>query len=333
MVRRRGIGFNEAVSEALECRVVSDDRRSGDEGAFDVVIVGGGPAGLSAGLILGRCRRRVLICDDGRPRNAASHALHGFLTRDGVAPAELLRIGREQLRGYETVAIRDVEVVDAAREGKRFAITTRDGTTLFSRKLLLATGVIDRLPQVPGFEPLYGRSAFHCPYCDGWEVRDSPLAVYAPGRRGFGLALELKVWSRDVVLCTDGPSGLEPDEWGRLSRLTIPVREERVARFEGNDGRLERVIFEEGAPIERSALFFNVGERQASGLALKLGCEFTEKGAVATGKHERTNIPGLYVAGDASRSVQLAIVAAGEGVEAAFAINTALIEEDLAGLA
>jgi thioredoxin reductase len=331
MVRRRGIGFNEPVSEALECLAVSDEGRNG-EGAFDVVIVGGGPAGLSAGLILGRCRRRVLICDDGRPRNAASHALHGFLTRDGIAPAELLRIGREQLRGYETVAIRDIEVVDAVRAGERFAITTRDGTTLLSRKLLLATGVIDRLPQVRGFEALYGRSAFHCPYCDGWEVRDSPLAVYAPGRRGYGLALELKVWSRDVVLCTDGPSGLEPDEWRRLSRLVIPVREERVARFEGNDGRLERVIFEEGPPLERRALFFNVGERQASGLALKLGCEFTEKGAVATGKHERTNIPGLYVAGDASRSVQLAIVAAGEGAEAAFAINTALIEEDLARL-
>src|ERR1700692_583408 len=110
MVRRRGVGFNEAASEAIECRVVSDEGRSGEEGAFDVVIVGGGPAGLSAGLILGRCRRRVLICDDGRPRNAPSQALHGFLTRDGVAPAELRRIGREQLRGYDTVAIRDIEV-------------------------------------------------------------------------------------------------------------------------------------------------------------------------------------------------------------------------------
>ena len=311
---------------------MSDERGSGDDGVFDVVIVGAGPAGLSAGLILGRCRRRVLICDDGQPRNAASHALHGFLTRDGIEPSELRRIGREQLRGYETVVVRDIEVVDAVREGKRFAITTRDGATLSSRKLLLATGVIDRLPQVAGFEPLYGRSAFHCPYCDGWEVRDRPLAVYAPGRRGFGLALELTVWSRDVVLCTDGPSELEPDERRRLSRLTIPVREERVARFEGDDGQLARVVFEEGPPLARSALFFNVGERQASGLARKLGCEFTEKGAVATGKHERTNVPGLYVAGDASRSVQLAIVAAGEGAEAAFAINTALIEEDLAGL-
>jgi thioredoxin reductase len=300
------------------------------ESSFDVVIVGGGPAGLSAGLILGRCRRRVLICDTGRPRNAIAREVHGFLTRDGVEPSEITRIGREQLRNYETVTFREIEIVDAAREGKGFLTTAVDGTTLISRKLLLATGVADRLPRVPGFDPLYGTSAFHCPYCDGWEVRDQPLAVYGPGRRGYGLALELTVWSRDVVLCTDGPSGLAPDERTRLSRLRIPLREEVVLGFEGTDGLLERVVFEGGPPLARKALFFNVGERQASGLARKLGCEFTEKGAVATGTHEKTNVPGLYVAGDASRSVQLAIVAAAEGAEAAFAINTALIEEDLA---
>src|SRR6185503_4516872 len=126
--------------------------------------------------------------------------------------------------------------------------------------------------------PLYGTSAFHCPYCDGWEVRDQPLAVYGPGRRGYGLALELTVWSRDVVLCTDGPSDLAPDERTRLARLKIPLREEVVLGFEGTDGVLERVVFEGGPPLARKALFFNVGERQASGLARKLGCEFTEKG-------------------------------------------------------
>jgi thioredoxin reductase len=161
-------------------------------------------------------------------------------------------------------------------------------------------------------------------------MRDQPIAVYGPGRHGFGLALELKAWSEDVVLCTDEPSQLNTEDRARLSRLRIPLREERLVRLEGRDGVLERLVFEEGPPLDRRALFFNVGERQASGLAQKLGCEFTEKGAVATGTYETTNIPGLYVAGDASRAVQLAIVAAAEGAEAAFAINTALMKEDLA---
>src|SRR6266498_1985967 len=134
---------------------------------FDVIIVGAGPAGLSAALILGRCRRRVLVCDIGHPRNAASHALHGFLTRDGIEPAELLRIAREQLHPYDSVELRAVEVTDATRVEHRFEVSLNDGGHLSCRKLLLATGVVDQVPAIAGIEMLYGRSVFHCPYCDG----------------------------------------------------------------------------------------------------------------------------------------------------------------------
>jgi thioredoxin reductase len=297
---------------------------------YDVIIVGAGPAGLSAALILGRCRRRVLVCDSGRPRNAASLAMHGFLTRDGVNPHEFLRLSREQLRQYETVAIRNCEVTAATcRTDARFEVTIENEERLTGRKLLIATGVLDNLPGIPGFAELYGASVFHCPYCDGWEVRDEPLAVYGRGERGLGLSLELTGWSRDVVLCSDGPAEIDEAGRARLRRCGIEVREERVLRLDGEDGRLTRVVFDAGEPLVRRALFFTTCQTQQSALAISLGCEFNDKGTVRTGKYESTHLSGLYVAGDASRAVQWVIVAAAEGAEAAFAINTDLLTDDL----
>jgi len=298
---------------------------------YDVVIVGAGPAGLNAALILGRCRRSVLVCDNGRPRNAASRALHGYLTRDGMDPREFRSIGREELRPYETVELRDVAATDAQCEPSgQFRVTLADGAVVRSRKLLVATGVCDNVPDVPGIQELYGRSVFHCPYCDGWEVRDQPLAIYGRAHRGVGLALELTAWSRDLVLCTDGPAEIGDDDRARLARNGIAIREDRVSALEGRNGILERILFTAGAPLPRRALFFTAGQFQRSELAIRLGCEFNDKGTVRTGKYESTHLRGLYVAGDASRAVQWVIVAAAEGAEAAFAINTDLIQEDLA---
>jgi thioredoxin reductase len=295
---------------------------------YDVIIVGAGPAGLSAALVLGRSRRRVLVCDTGTPRNASARHIHGFLSRDGIAPLDLLRIAREQLRPYDTVELRDVEVTAAECRAARFQVTLADGSAVDSRKLLIATGVVDNLPDIPGFQRLYGASVFHCPYCDGWEVRDQPLAIYGRGERGLGLSLELTGWSRDLVLCTDGPSEIAPEDLARLDRHGIRVREDRVARLEGDD-RLERIVFATGEPLVRVALFFTTGQTQQSELAKELGCLMNEKGTVWTGKYESTHLPGLFVAGDASRAVQWVVVAAAEGAEAAFAINTDLLKADL----
>jgi thioredoxin reductase len=226
---------------------------------FDAVVVGAGPAGLSAALILGRCRRRVLVCDAGHSRNAVSHALHGFLTRDGIEPAELRRVGREQLRRYPTVEVRDIEVVDAKCEDHGFVVTLINGTALSCRKLLLATGVSDQLPRIEGFQTFYGRSVFHCPYCDGWEVRDQPLAIYGSGEHGTGLALELTAWSADLVLCTDGAPRLDRRDVDRLACHGIGLREDPIARLEGRDGVLERIVFTTGDALERRAMFFSTG--------------------------------------------------------------------------
>lgn len=295
---------------------------------FDVIIVGAGPAGLSAALILGRCNRRVLVFDSGFPRNAASRALHGFLTRDGLEPAAFLQIGREQLRPYTTVELRDEEVTGAQRIPGGFEVTIND-KRFRSRKLLLATGVVDQLPNIAGLKPLYGRSVFHCPYCDGWEFSHEPIAIYGKGEHGAGLAMELTGWSDNLVLCTDGPGELSAEELEKLASLKITVREERIARLEGSNGQLEQIIFDNGQAISRRALFFSTGQDQHCDLAEQLGCELTDRGAVSTGDYERTSVPGLFVAGDASRAVQLVIVAAAEGAEAAFAINKTLIKEDL----
>jgi thioredoxin reductase len=309
---------------------VTPDRPPGVVDVVDVVIVGAGPAGLSAALMLGRCRRSVLVIDNGKPRNARSRALHGYLTRDGIAPAAFLQHARDDLAQYDTVTLVGGEAVAAkCLPTGSFSVTLGSGEEYWSHKLLLSTGVVDNLPDIPGFKEHYGTSVFHCPYCDGWELRDQPLAIYGSGARGLGVALEMTAWSSDLVLCTDGPVGIDADGVARLARNGIPIREERVARLEGEDGVLARIVFRDGAILPRRALFFSTGQYQRSDLLSRLGCEFTDKGTVRTGKYETTHLPGLYVCGDASRAVQWVIVAASEGAEAAFAINTDLIKERL----
>lgn len=297
---------------------------------YDCIIIGAGPAGLSAALMLGRCRRQVLVCDAGQPRNAQSTGIHNYLTRDGTRPAEFLDLARKEVSGYPSIEFRQVEVLDATRSPDGFRLVCADGHQLAARKLLLATGVVDELPDIEGLPPLYGTSVHHCPYCDGWEWRDRPLAVYGAGEEGSALTLALSVWSKDLVLCTNGPSGLSPEEGEKLQQLGIRIREDRILRLEGREGRLERIVFRRGEPLPREALFVCAPQRQRSGLARKLGCKFTSKGAVDTGTCEATDVPGLYVAGDSSKEAQFVIVAAAEGTEAGMAINKALLKDELA---
>jgi thioredoxin reductase len=294
---------------------------------YDAIIVGGGPAGLNAALVLGRCRRRVLVCDAGRPRNAASHGLHGFLSRDGIEPRELLRIGREQLAPYG-VEVRNEAVSSVCPLEAGFEVVMTGGSRFTSRKLLLAIGVTDRVPPIPGIDNLYGSSVFHCPYCDGWEVRDQPLAALGSGKSAAGLAVGLLTWTRDVVLCTNGPARLRSHERDRLARYGIALRQAPVAALEGTRGILERICFSNGESLPRRGIFFSAGQLQHCELGRQLGCRFNGKGTILTNHLQETGVPGLYAAGDASHDVQFVIVAASEGAKAGVAINTALQREE-----
>jgi thioredoxin reductase len=241
--------------------------------------------------------------------------------------SELLRLGREQLAPYG-VEVWNVRVADARCVDAGFEVVLQEGPTLCCRRLLLATGVVDEPPRLEGIEPMYGRSVWHCPYCDGWEVREQPLAAYGHGHEGVELAAGLKTWTDDVILFTDGGRPPSREDRELLRCEGIRWYGGRIARLEGTDGQLERVVLASGEAIVRRGLFFHSQPRQRSGLAERLGCTFTRRGAVKTRKLEDTGVPGLYVAGDASRDVQFVIVAAAEGAKAALAINKSLRIED-----
>src|SRR5215210_3644775 len=200
---------------------------------YHVVVVGGSSAGLSAALVLGRSRRRTLVLDASEPRNAPSAGVHGFFSRDGIPPEELLRIGREQLQPYPSVEVRSARVSGTSGENGDFEVILDDGAVVRARKLLLATGVVDELPDKPGFKEFWGRGVYHCPYCHGWEVRDRPLAVLNSGEGAADRAAFIRNWSRDLVLLTDGPANLNEQGRRTLRALDIPVREERISYLEG----------------------------------------------------------------------------------------------------
>jgi thioredoxin reductase len=295
---------------------------------FDVIVVGGGPAGLSAALMLGRCRRRVLVCDQGHPRNRQSRALHGYLTRDGIAPLDLQALGRSELARYGVQVLR-AGVIDAVREKRGFRVTLGDGQRASSRFLLLATGVADDLPPVPGLEACYGRSAHHCPYCDAWEWRDRRLAVLGGGGSAVRLALSLKTWSADVALCANGQR-VDRRVRDRLARNDVAVRTPPVASLQHEAGCLRAIAFRDGDTLPCDALFFVSLQHPQCNLAERLGCARSPHGTVHAGRLSETDVAGVFVAGDLSRDARFVVIAAAEGVKAAVAINQALQREELA---
>ena len=297
--------------------------------AWDVVIVGAGAAGLSAALILGRACRKVLLCDKGTPRNWASKQMHSFVTRDGVDPTDFRAIARKELARYKQVTFCAAKVTGASLLPEQgFRITIEGAAPVRTRKLLLATGVVDHLPAIEGIEEFFGVSVFQCPYCHGWEKRGAPIAVYGRRQRGFEMARAMTAWTDDIVLCTDGPSSLSPDARGQLHRNGIQIRTDRIARLQGKGGQLKSIVFQDGSTLPRAALFFDTPSSEQSNLARSLGCEFSSKGGIKCGEHEASSVPGVFVAGNITRDVQLAIVAAAEGAKAAFGINRALTREN-----
>ena len=299
---------------------------------WDVVIVGAGPAGLSAALVLGRAKRKVLVCDKGTPRNWASRNMHGFVTRDGIEPGEFRALAHQELARYPQVKLRAEAVVAAQplETGAGFSVKLARGSVVRARKLLLATGLVDHLPQVRGLEERFGVSVFQCPYCHGWEFRDRAVAVYGRGKRGLEMARAITAWTADIVLCTDGEPELTPAAQRQLQRNGIELRTARIARLEGRRRELSQIVFRNGEVLARDALFFDTPSSEQSALSRAIGCEYAEGGGIKCSQYSATSVPGVYAAGNITRDVQLAIVAAAEGTKAAFGINRALTREDFA---
>jgi thioredoxin reductase len=295
---------------------------------FDVVIVGAGPAGLSAALVLGRACRRVLLCDDEKPRNGPSKAIYGFLTRDGIAPEDFRKAAHLELQRYQTVSRASAEVCDAIKLADgTFEIRMAD-RAVRSRKLLIATGVVDQLPDIPGIEAYFGKSVFQCPYCDGWELRGTAVAVYGKAQAALEMARSLTSWTDDIALCMHAGARLSELDTLSLRRNNIRIFKSPITALRGGSGKLDALEFANGEVLKRSALFFDTSCVGRSKLAMSLGCRFNRRGGIQCGQYEATSVAGVFVAGNVIKDVQLSIVAAGEGARAAFGINRALTRED-----
>ncbi|MEZ0484880.1 NAD(P)/FAD-dependent oxidoreductase [Fibrella aquatica] len=296
---------------------------------YDVIIVGGSNAGLSAAMLLGRSLRRVLVIDAGRPCNRQTPHSHGFLTRDGETPTQLLAIAREQVSHYPTIQFWSDTVVSATQTPNGFTVTTADSVVFSSRKLLLATGVADIMPDLPGFADCWGRLVLHCPYCHGYEVYGQPLGVLANGEMGYEMATLIQHWTNQLTLYTNGPSTLTDVQRQTLEQLHIPLIETPLKAIEHNAGQLTALLFTDGTRTHPTAIFSRIPFRHHTDIATQLGCTLTETNFVQVTEFGETNVPGLFAAGDITTPFRQVAVAVANGSKAAAWINRELLTEDL----
>ncbi len=294
----------------------------------DVAIIGGGAAGLAAALILGRCRRTVTLFDSGKPRNRFSNAMHGYLTRDGISPSEFFESARAELEKYETVELRRGLVSAVTHTNSVFSVESDGSPVIHVRRLLIATGVVDQLPDVAGLAERFGKSVFHCPYCDGWEFRDRALGVVGDGKKALKMTQTLRCWTEDIAVFLNGGEELDGGERSALEKLGAEIYDERISAVEGEGDTLELIRLESGRQIPRSALFLAGDTVERTQIAKSLGCNVNERGGIDTSGHSCTSVTGVYAAGDALQEVQFVAVAAAQGVEAAVGINLSLLQED-----
>ena len=292
---------------------------------YDVVVVGGGAAGLSAALVLGRARRRVAVIDGGAPRNAPAAHMHGFLSRDGLPPRDLLQLGRDEASGYGVELVAGHVV--SAEPG--FSVLLADGKRLEARRLLIATGATDEVPEIAGLSERWGRDFLHCPYCHGWEVRDQPLGVLGTGTDSVEHAQLIRQWSDDVIFFAH-TYDLADAERELLAARGVRVVAGEVRGLVVEEDRLRGVVLDDGRTVERAALFVRPDIRpRGNDLLEHLGCTIGDGGFVLVDALGRTTAPGVWAAGNVTNPRAQVITAAGEGSTAAIAINADLVQEDV----
>jgi thioredoxin reductase len=307
---------------------------------YDCIVIGAGPAGLSAALFLARYRRRVLSFHHNSPRNLYSHGVHGFLGHHGIMPEELLARGRDEVTKHGGLIVEGCVTKVERIADEHFRVSTGDeedgreaeGQSFEARRILLATGLRDLTPDCPGFPDFYGITVHHCPDCDGYEVSDRRVAVLSRGQEAVGFTLNMLTWTDKLTLLTNGDEGDMTDEHlAKLAHFNIPLNNRRIVGLEGDVEKklIERVRFEDGEALECDALFFNLGTEMSGDLHEQLGCKLDKEcGLVSVDKEQQTSVPGVYAAGDITPHSQLAVVAASEGAMAAIHIHKSLIPEE-----
>ncbi|WP_411824571.1 NAD(P)/FAD-dependent oxidoreductase [Leptospira sp. 'Mane'] len=298
------------------------------EKVYDVIIIGGSFAGLSAGLALGRSIRNVLVIDDGKPCNRQTPNAHNLLTHDGKPPFEIKRLAKSELSNYPTIQFLESKAIKVVNSNSIFEIKTENGDAHFSKKLLFATGVTDVMPDTPGFKESWGISIFHCPYCHGYEVRNQKIGVFANGEIGYESVKLISQWSQSLTLFTNGKSTISPEQTKKLNEKNIKIIESEVSEIIHNKGYLTGISLKDGTTEILNAMFARVPFIQHSHLPLELGVEFNDMGYIKVDGFNKTNLRGIYAAGDNTTMLRSLSFAIGSGGVAGAMINKELIEEN-----
>lgn len=295
---------------------------------LDVIIVGGSYAGLSAAMALGRALRKVLVIDGGKPANRFTPHSHNFITHDGKTPGEITEMARRQVDEYTSVKRMEGFVMSAEKSNNEFVVHLRTGQTYVTRKLIFATGIIDQMPDIPGFSECWGKSVLHCPYCHGYEVREEATGILGNGDYGFEFSGLISNWTRQLTLFTNGHSTLTPEQHAKLANRKIPVVEKAIEKLEHNNGQLQRITFRDGTVAFIKALYARTAFIQHSSIPESLGCELTPEGYIKTDASQKTTIDGVYACGDNTTRIRTVSNAVAMGTTAGMMVNKELTMEE-----
>jgi thioredoxin reductase len=299
-----------------------------DSKRYDVAVVGGGPAGLTAAIWLARYLHRVVVVDSGDPRNWETRGINGFLSRPGIRPPELRALGREECVKYGVEFVSGIVDQAINETGELFAICIRGGTTIEARRILLAIGIKDVWPQIPGLDKCYGDTVHVCPDCDGYEARDKKTVVVGVGRKAVGMALALTTWTREIVICTNGEKpDMDQALLDQLKALNVPVLDAPINCVIAKESEITGLDLEGGMSLDCERLFFAIGQYPSDDLGAQLGCKRDDLGRLVIDDRNHTSVLNVYAAGDIAPGPQMAIVAAASGAVAALAIHASLIPE------
>jgi thioredoxin reductase len=299
-----------------------------DNNKFEIIIIGGSYSGLSAAMSLGRALRKVLIIDSERPRNKQTPYSHNFLTQDGRTPMQIATLAKEQVSQYKTVKFYSGLAVGAAKTGKGFEIRTQAGDLFYSKKLILATGLKDIIPDIKGFAECWGISVIHCPYCHGYEVKNEKTGILGNGDYGFEFSRLVNHWTKDLTLYTNGKSTLTTEQTDKLRKNKISVVEDGIDFFEHINGKIQNIVFNNNSQTSITAIYARPELVQHSEIPAQLGCELTENGIVKVDAAQKTTIHGVFACGDNSNSSRDIALAVSAGMVAGGTCNKEIIQEE-----